>query len=83
MLRLSNQFSDQSNRVDSPNQSQNPEYANNDTATDREHKMPNERKAARYSSILRILRVIEEVEEEELSDYKNRPSSLISYPKES
>ena len=45
--------------------------------------MLNKRKVGRISSVLRILRVIEEVEEEELSDYKNRPSSLIGYPKES
>ena len=44
--------------------------------------MPNERKVGRISSVLRILRVIEEIEEE-LSDYKNRPSSPVGYPKES
>ena len=30
-----------------------------------------------------MLGVIEEVEEEELSDYKNRPSSPVGYSKES
>ena len=42
--------------------------------------MPNEKKVGRQSSVLRILRVLEE---EEFSNYKNRPSSLVGYPKES
>ena len=44
--------------------------------------MPNERKAGRISSVLRMLRVIEEVEEE-ISDQENRPSGPVGYPKES
>ena len=42
--------------------------------------MPNERKAGRQSSVLRILGVLEE---EEFSDHKNRPSSPVGYSKES
>ena len=48
-----------------------------------ENKIPNKRKVGRISSVLRILRVIKEIEEEVLSDYKNRPSSPVGYPKES
>ena len=44
--------------------------------------MPNERKVGRISSVLRMLRVIEEVEEE-ISDQENRPSSPVGHPKES
>jgi len=45
--------------------------------------MPNERKAGRMSSVPRMPGVIEEVEEEELSDHKNRPSGPVGHPKES
>ena len=45
--------------------------------------MPNERKAGRISSVPRMPGVIEEVEEEELSDHENRPGGPVGHSEES